>query len=116
MNRQKWYEHWRQQRIGREKFTTSVCSLNEVLRELYGHHYTEKQRAFIHLVSRYRDMLPKSYVEKIESWKPEAKRLADEFIKDITYNKNPFLSLLPKSDFSGVYLPVPVAFNESDDE
>jgi hypothetical protein len=115
MTRLEWKNHWRQLRESKSKEEISTGTMVAVLKERYDYIYTPKQEAFIRLACRYKTKLPKSYQDKIESWKPEARRLGSERLKSLIYGKNPFLDLLPKDDeFKGKYVPIPIMYGSDE--
>lgn len=114
MNRLEWKLHYRQVRLDAKNsyFQVTAGDFTSALKELYGYIYTPKQDVFIRLCGRYRDQLDKSYFDKIDSWKPEAKIRAEECLRGLVYSRNPFLGMLDKSPFSGLYFPVPIVFGD----
>ncbi len=117
MNKHEWIIHYRSIRLNRTKAVATQCQLIAVLHELYDFAYTDKQETFIRLVNRYKSKLGQEYLDKIESWKPEAKLKAQEYFKYLVYKDNPFLRMIPKDDLCGKYIPVPIIYgNKIDDE
>ncbi len=110
MTRQEWILHYRRIRVEQPKTTISSVDMTNVIREFYEYLYTPEQLVFIKLVRRYKDKLSSSYLDKVESFKPEAKERAERVMKDLVYRTNPFLSLLPKGidSWQGKYVPVPI--------
>lgn len=90
----------RQSKPKKKRGLSIVDSLGEVLKEIYGHLYTEEEEAFLRLINRYASKLDKKYFERAEALKPEAKRRAQEIFKKIIYGRNPFLELARDESWS----------------
>ena len=111
MNRREWYLFYRQSRIDKPKNSLTIGELTEVLKEIYDYYYTPKQEVFIRLVNRYANNLNKSYFDKIESWKPKAKKKARDQFRQLIYSSNPLFEMIPKDDdFKGKYVPIPITY------
>lgn len=66
------------------------------LHEFYDYDWTPEQRVFIHLVERYHSRLPQRYLDRIEEWRPEAKKRASEMFKKLLCDDNPMLRMIPQ--------------------
>lgn len=119
MTKNEWIRYWREERIRQRRLTPktlSTSNLISVLREYYDYAYLPEQEAFSNLVERYKDKISPELIQKhkrlMKIWKPEAKKRASEQMKNIIYDSNPFLKMVPKDDsFKGVYIPIPIKYS-----
>lgn len=114
MTKLEWKAKYRQERISRVRAALSTKEVAQILGDPYAHVFTEKQDAFIRLVHRYKNKLDASHLERIETWRTEAKKKAEKQMDPLFYSKNPFLSMIPKNESSwvGHYVPVPLEVGE----
>lgn len=117
MTRAEWYTHWREERIKRRRPVPFIGSYVSILKELYDFQYTDNEEIFINLVERYRDKLPRPIAARklnlVRVIRRAAKKRAAETFRHLVYGANPFLRLIPKEDFSGAFIPVPLKFGGS---
>lgn len=114
MSREEWKLHWQRVRAERPKSYVCIGQITPALQELYDYVYLPKQDVYIHLVNRYKAKLRQEHFDKIESWKPEAKKRAKERLGQFVYYKNPLFELFSKGGFKGSYMPVPMAITEEE--
>lgn len=118
MTKAQWVRQWReiriQKRLSANKSLTSTTFV-AALREVYDYIYLPKQTVFIDLVERYQTKLSPEFIiksqELIKKWKPEAKVRASDIMKNLIYNSNSFLKMIPKDEFKGAYIPIPIIYD-----
>lgn len=90
----------------------SISTISAILREIYEIHLDGKENATYHMLCLYEAKLSPRLIKEKAQLREKGQKQASAYMKGLVYAKNPFLSLLPKSEFAGKYTPVPLVFKK----